>query len=205
MNTNIIDSNINTTLANIKQTQGKTLKEFQNELINSLNQNENRSEDKQLSKNLKLATMFSTDPYMSMILVDAVNNTDTNSSTKLLTNLFTQRNIYLDTQNNSVLRGNRLRQSIIDQIDDKKMAQEQQKIEDEYMNTLIQFDLTQYFSSMLDFGADEKQKHKDSKYGFLFSDFYTQNKLLYNQYNDLKDMNDVMLNQYTNNSLSAFL
>jgi hypothetical protein len=205
MTTNQIGSNIDTTLAKINQNNGKTLDQFQKDLINSLSENNQIQNDDQLSKNLKLATMFNVDPYISTILLDSVNNSDIQSSTKLLTNLFTQRDIYLNTQNDSVLRGNRLRQSIIDQIDDEKMKQQQQKIEDEYINTMIEFDMMQYFNSMLDFGSKEKDKHKDSSYGFLFSDFYTQNQLLYNQYNDLKDMNKIMLNQYTNYNLDALL
>jgi len=207
---NTIDSNIDTMLSNVlkidEQNDGQTLKQFQEQLVQNSTQNDKNisKEDEQLQKNLKLATMFSSDPYMSMVLVEAVKNGDTDSSTKLLTDLFTQRNIYLDTQNDSTLRGSLLRQSIIDQIDDEDIKQEQQKIEDQFRQTMLQFDISEYFNSMLDFGRDEKDKHKNDSLGSLYTNFYAQNELLYNNYKDLKNMNDVMLSQYTNN-LGLFL
>ncbi len=198
---NIISSNIDTILAQAMdvQKQGKTLDQFRDQLIkNSLEEDSNNIQNEQLQKNLKLATMFSSDSSMSIVLINAVKNTDLDSSTKLLTNLFTQRNIYLDTQDDSTLRGNLLRQSIIDQIEDEEIKQEQQKIEDEFKQTMFQFDISEYFNSMLDFGRDEKDKHKNDSLGSLYINFYAQNELLYNNYKDLKDMNKIMLSQYTN-------
>lgn len=152
------------------------------------------------AKNLKLATLFSNDPIMQMTLFNTVNSGTYESNTSLLSNMFTHRNIFLNNQNDSMQMGAMLRKSILEQIDDPDIKAQQEKLEKEFNYTMMQFEMSEYFNSMLDFGRDEKEKNKDSQYGFLFNNFYEQYAMLESNYSDIKNMSDMMVAQYTHNT-----
>lgn len=149
------------------------------------------------AKNLKLATLFSSDPFMQMTLFNTVKNGSFESNTTLLSNMFTHRNIYLNNQNDSVQRGALLRKSIIEQIDDPNLKAQQEELEKQFNLTMMKFEMNDYFNAMLDFGKEEKDKNKDSQYGFLFNNFYEQYALLQSDYLKIEDLSKMMLAQYS--------
>lgn len=216
---NTITSNYEAIMAGIAAKQQQKSDDFISQLINE-KKSQNTNEDpldfnniKSISyeeiqtkiapqfqnevKNLKLATIFSSDPIMQMTLFNTVKNGSFESNTTLLSNIFTHKNIYLNNQNDSLQRGAMLRKSIIEQIDDPSLKAQQEELEKQFNLTMMQFEMNDYFSAMLDFGKEEKDKNKDSQYGFLFNDFYEQYALLQSDYLKIEDLSKMMLAQYS--------
>ena len=134
---------------------------------------------------------------MQMTLFNTVKNGSFESNTTLLSNMFTHRNIYLNNQNDSIQRGALLRKSIIEQIDDPNLKAQQEELEKQFNLTMMKFEMNDYFNAMLDFGKEEKDKNKDSQYGFLFNNFYEQYALLQSDYLKIEDLSKMMLAQYS--------
>ncbi len=153
------------------------------------------------AKNLKLATLFSSDPIMQMVLFNTVQTGSYENNVNLLSNMFTHRNIYLDNQNDSIQMGAFLRKSIIEQIDDPDIKAQQEQLEKEFNYTMMKFEMSEYFNTILDFGKTEKENNKDTQFGFLYNDFYTQYAMLNAQYDEVKDFSDLMIAQYKSNSI----
>lgn len=133
---------------------------------------------------------------LSLSLFNQVNNISYEESTSYLANLFTHKNISLDTKTDSFQKGILLRQSIIEMIDDPDIKGQQEKLEKEFSAAMIEFDIMSHFSSMLDFGREQKDKNKNSEYSFLYNNFYEQYDTLFNDYKNKKSLNDMLINQY---------
>ncbi len=173
-----------------------TFQDTQNRTYDELKSFYGSQETQQNIRNSYLSTIFSSDLNMSSTLFNKVSDMTDTQSTSYLANLFTHKNISLNTQNNSEQKGVLLRQSIMDMIDDKDMKANQEKLEIEFNNTMKKFDIMEHMNSMLDFGKTEKDKHKDSQYSFLYNDFYNQYSSLIEEYKQTKQTNDMIIKQY---------
>ncbi len=173
-----------------------TFQDTQNRTYDELKSFYGSQETQQNIRNSYLSTMFSSDLNMSSTLFNQVNDMTEAQGTNYLANLFTHKNISLNTQNNSAQKGVLLRQSILNMIDDKDMKATQEKLEKEFNNTMQRFDIMDHMNSMLDFGKSEKEKYKDSEYGFLYNDFYSQYSTLIEEYKQTKQMSVNIIKQY---------
>ena len=173
-----------------------TFQDTQNRTYDELKSFYGSQETQQNIRNSYLSTMFSSDLNMSSTLFNQVNDMTEAQGTNYLANLFTHKNISLNTQNNSAQKGVLLRQSILNMIDDKDMKATQEKLEKEFNNTMQRFDIMDHMNSMLDFGKSEKEKYKDSEYGFLYNDFYSQYSKLIEEYKQAKQMSVNIIKQY---------
>ena len=173
-----------------------SFQDTQNMTLDELQSFYGSQETQQNIRNLYLSTQFSSDLNLSLSLFNQVDSMTYEQSTSYLANLFTHKNIYLDTQNNSFQKGVLLRQSIIDMIDDPDIKAEQEKLEKEFSNTMMTFDIMSHFNLMLDFGKTEKEKNKNSEYSFLYNNFYQQYSTLFNDYQNNKEVNEMLINQY---------
>ena len=147
-------------------------------------------------RNRYIATQFSSDSNMSLTMFKHIEDMPYEQSTSFLANMFTQRNIYLNKDIDTLQKGSLLRQSIIDMIEDPDIKAEQEKLEKEFNTTMMKFNIMDYFNNILDFGKNESDKNKDSQYGFLFNNFYEQYSTLFREYKDTKDINEMIIQQY---------
>ena len=217
---NIITSNYNKIMAQVAVSQKEKDSNFKSTLNDFNEQNNNQSNDNlsyqdiknmtpddiqalygsqeamQSIRNQYLATLFSDDSNMSLTMFNHIDKMPYNQSTSFLANMFTQRNIYLDNEIDTLQKGSLLRQSIIDMIDDPDIKTEQEKLEKEFNTTMMKFNIMDYFNDMLDFGKNEYDKNKNSKYGFLYNNFNEQYSTLFSEYKDIKNINEMMINQY---------
>ena len=138
---------------------------------------------------------------MQMVLFNTVQTGSYENNVNLLSSMFTHRNIYLDNKNDSLQMGALLRKSIIEQIDDPDIKAQQEQLEKEFNYTMMKFEMSEYFNTILDFGRTEKQNNKDTQFGFLYDNFYTQYVTLNSQYDEVKDFSDLMIAQYKTNSI----
>ncbi len=180
--------NLSSDTISFKDTQNMTLEELQSFY--------GSKETQQNIRNLYMATHFSSDLNLSLSIFNQVNNMSEEQSVNYLANLFTHKNISLDTQTDSLQKGALLRQSIIEMIDDPDIKAQQEKLEKEFTTSMMQFDIMSHFNSMLDFGKEEKDKNKNSEYSFLYNNFYSQYETLFNDYENNKELNDMLINQY---------
>ena len=171
-----------------QDTQNMTLEELQSYYGNK--------ETQAGIRNKFLASQFSSDINLSLSIFNQISSMTDEESINYLSSLFTHKSISFDSQTNSLEKGALLRKSIMSMIDDPDIKAEQEKIEKEFLSTMIQFDIMSYFNSILDFGKSEKDKNKDSEYSFLYNNFYDQYDILLNDYTSNKELNDMLIKQY---------
>jgi len=173
-----------------------TFQDTQNRTYDELKSFYGSRETQQNIRNSYLSTMFSSDMDLSSILFNQVNDMTEAQGTNYLANLFTHKNISLNTQNDSSQKGKLLRQSIMEMIDDKDIKATQEKLEKEFNTTMQRFDIMEHMNSMLDFGKDAKEKSKNSENSFLYNDFYDQYSTLIDKYKHIKQINSNIIKQY---------
>ncbi len=187
-NTQETTPNLTDNKISFQDTQNMTLEELQSFY--------GSKETQQKIRNLYIATQFSSDLNLSLTLFNQVDTMSYEQSTSYLANLFTHKNISLDTQTDSFQKGVLLRKSIIEMIDDPDIKAQQEKLEKEFSASMMQFDIMSHFNSMLDFGKSQKDKNQKSEYSFLYNNFYEQYDTLFSDYKNNKTLNDMLINQY---------
>ena len=221
--TNVTQTNSNNVLYNNQNSQNtKTASSFlssvqNNENTNSVNEDvelsfqkintmtlddiENIYQDNEqasLLKTLKLSTLFSTNINMNEAIFNAVlGQNDVSSSQMYLYTMMSNRNTYLSNSNDG---GAWLRQSLISQLDGEVQA-EQIKIEKEFLYSMVQFEVAQHMSDMMNFSKKGRDDNKDN-YGLfsLYDNTYLKYQSLYNEYEALESGNKNLLNQQLNSA-----
>ena len=200
--TQVNHNDIKFTIPNKKETTPNladnkiSFQDTQNMTLEELQSFYGSKETQQKIRNLYIATQFSSDLSLSLTLFNQVDTMSYEQSTSYLANLFTHKNISLDTQTDSFQKGVLLRKSIIEMIDDPDIKAQQEKLEKEFSASMMQFDIISHFNSMLDFGKSQKDKNQKSEYSFLYNNFYEQYDTLFSDYKNNKTLNDMLINQY---------
>ena len=158
-----------------------------------------------LLNTLKYSTLFSGSSSMNEALFNMVlSQDDLQNSQSYLYTMMSNRNSYLSNDNNND-HGAWLRKSMIDQIEDKEVRDEQIKLEKEFQYTMIQFDVSAHMSDMMNFSKDGREKNRDnSGLSSMYNNMYMQYQSLFNEYDSIENNNSDLLSQkLTNNRFSA--
>lgn len=169
---------------------------FQNINGMSIGEIESFYQDKRQSKllqTLKYATLFSTNMSMNEAMFNAVlSQGNLEESQSFLSSMFSNRNSYLGNESD---HGAGLRKSIIDQLEGDVKA-EQIELEKEFQYTMIQFDVAEHMSDMMNFSKSERDKNKDDgNLSFLYNNMYTQYQSLFDEYDSIENSNSALINQ----------
>ena len=151
-------------------------------------------EEKNLAKNLRLATLFTNDLYLGKALFNTVLGEPFNVANNYLFNIYEDKNIFFKSKDNSL--ADLLHQSVINRSDEKSKSYEkvsQIKI-DQILTTVNSFSFLDALSKGY---KNQYDKYKDdNQYSFLYNDYYMKYQELIYKYEDLKDSDKNIINQF---------
>ena len=169
--------------------KGITLEE-----IDTLFKNE---DDKNMAKNLRIATLFSNDEYLSKALFNTVLGQPFNLGYSYLSDRYNDKNMFLTSKNSDNLF-DLLHESISSKINNSNSKStdviSQDKL-DEILTKVNSFNFISALSSSSKRGYD---KYKDEKndYSFLYNDYNLKYQELVYKYQELEDINKTLIKQY---------
>jgi hypothetical protein len=151
-------------------------------------------EDKNMAKNLRLATLFSSDEYLSKTLFATVLGKPFNIGYSYLSSTYEDKNMFLSSSNNSL--ADLLHQSISQKIDNPNSTDviSQDKL-DEILTKVNSFNFISALSNTSKKGHD---KYKDEKndYSFLYNDYNLKYQELVYKYQELENINKTLIKQF---------
>lgn len=173
------------TYENIK---GITLEE-----IDSLFQNE---DDKNMAKNLRLATLFSNDDYLSKALFNTVLGQPFNLGFSYLTDRYEDKSMFLSSKNNSL--SDLLFSSFTNKISNPNSKSTDVISQDRLDEILTAVNSFNFISALSNSSKKGYDKYKDEKndYSFLYNDYNLKYQELLYKYQDLENINKNMIKQF---------
>ena len=164
------------------------------EQIDTLFKNE---DDKNMAKNLRLATLFSNDDYLSKALFNTVKGQPFNIGYSYLTDRFNDKSMFFSSSKNNSL-ADLLHNSFtnkINSVDDKSTDVISQDKLDEILTAVNSFNFISALSNTSRKGYD---KYKDEKndYSFLYNDYNLKYQELVYKYQELENINKTLIKQF---------
>jgi hypothetical protein len=151
-------------------------------------------DDKSMAKNLRLATLFSSDEYLSKALFNTVLGKPFNLGYSYLSSTYKDKNMFLSSSNDSL--ADLLHQAISQKIDDPNSTDviSQNKL-DEILTKVNSFNFISALSNSSKKGYD---KYKDEKndYSFLYNDYNLKYQELVYKYQELENINKNLIKQF---------
>lgn len=164
------------------------------EEIDSLFVNE---DDKSMAKNLRLATLFSSDDYLSKALFNTVLGQPFNIGYSYLTNSYNDKSMFLSSSNNSSL-ADLLYESITQKIADPNAKSTDVISQDKLDEILTAINSFNFISALTNTSKKGYDKYKDEKndYSFLYNDYNLKYQELVYKYQELENINKTLIKQF---------
>lgn len=163
------------------------------EQIDSLFKNEN---DKNMAKNLRLATLFSNDENLSKALFNTVLGQPFNLGFFYLSDRYNDKNIFLKSNSSSLF--DLLQDSISQKINNSSSKStdviSQDKL-DEILTKVNSFNFLSALSNNSKKGYD-KYKNEKNDYSFLYNDYNLKYQELLYKYQELENINKNLIKQF---------
>ncbi|BAK70928.1 hypothetical protein [Aliarcobacter butzleri] len=169
--------------------KGITLEE-----IEKLFQNE---DDKNMAKNLRLATLFSKDENLSKALFNVILGQPFTVGFEYLTDRYSDKNSYFKSKYGNSSLFNLLHQSITNKVNQNTSNPDviSQDMLDNILLEINSFDFMSSFSKTSKDGYN-KYKNKDDRYSFLYEDYSLKYEELLTKYKELDNYNTNLIKQF---------
>ncbi|MCG3663062.1 hypothetical protein L5F37_06585 [Aliarcobacter butzleri] len=169
--------------------KGITLEE-----IEKLFQNDN---DKNMAKNLRLATLFSKDENLSKALFNVILGQPFTVGFEYLTDRYSDKNSYFKSKYGNSSLFNLLHQSITNKVNQNTSNTDviSQDMLDNILLEINSFDFMSSFSKTSKDGYN-KYKNKDDRYSFLYEDYSLKYEELLTKYKELDNYNTNLIKQF---------
>ena len=168
--------------------KGITLEEIDTLFVNE--------DDKSMAKNLRLATLFSSDDYLSKALFNTVLGEPFNVGFSYLSSSYEDKYMFLSSSNNSLadLLHESITQKVNNPNDNSTDVISQDRL-DEILTKVNSFNFISALSNTSKRGYD---KYKDEKndYSFLYNDYNLKYQELVYKYQELEDINKTLIKQF---------
>ncbi len=153
-------------------------------------------DDKNMAKNLRLATLFSNDDYLSKVLFNTVLGQPFTIGYSYLTNSYNDKSMFLSSNNSSL--ADLLHESITQKIANPNAKStdviSQDKL-DEILTAVNSFNFISALSNSSKKGYD-KYKDKKNDYSFLYNDYNLKYQELVYKYQELENINKTLIKQF---------
>ncbi len=153
-------------------------------------------DDKNMAKNLRLATLFSNDDYLSKALFNTVLGQPFTIGYSYLTNSYNDKSMFLSSNNSSL--ADLLHESITQKIANPNAKStdviSQDKL-DEILTAVNSFNFISALSNSSKTGYD-KYKDKKNDYSFLYNDYNLKYQELVYKYQELENINKTLIKQF---------
>lgn len=188
VNSSTTTSSTRTNALTYENIKGISLEEIDTLFVNE--------DDKNMAKNLRVATLFSNDDYLSKALFNTVLGQPFNIGYSYLTNSYNDKSMFLSSSNNSL--ADLLHESITQKITDPNAKStdviSQDKL-DEILTAVNSFNFISALSNTSKQGYD-KYKDKKNDYSFLYNDYNLKYQELVYKYQELKNINKTLIKQF---------
>ncbi len=169
--------------------KGITLEE-----IDTLFKNE---DDKNMAKNLRIATLFSNDEYLSKALFNTVLGQPFNLGYSYLSDRYNDKSMFLSSKNSDNLF-DLLHESISSKINNSNSKSTDVISQDKLDEILTKVNSFNFISALANSSEKGYDKYKDEKndYSFLYNDYNLKYQELVYKYQELEDINKTLIKQY---------
>jgi hypothetical protein len=169
--------------------KGITLEE-----IDTLFKNE---DDKNMAKNLRIATLFSSDEYLSKALFNTVLGQPFNLGYSYLSDRYNDKSMFLSSKNSDNLF-DLLHESISSKINNSNSKSTDVISQDKLDEILTKVNSFNFISALSNSSKKGYDKYKDEKndYSFLYNDYNLKYQELVYKYQELEDINKTLIKQY---------
>ena len=170
--------------------KGMTLEEIENIYTNE--------EDKQMAKNLRLATLFSSDDKLAKVMFNTVLGHPFNVGYSFLSDRYEDKHNYFSSLNGSSKLSDLLHESMTHKIENKDMKPTDQIPQELLDEILLEINSFSFLDAMHSNSKDQygRYKDKDDDYSFLYNDYALQYEQLMQKYKDLENQNTNLINQF---------
>ncbi len=172
----------------------ENIKGISEEEINTLFKNE---DDKNMAKNLRLATLFSNDDYLSKALFNTVLGQPFNLGFSYLSERYEDKNMFLSSKNSDNLF-NLLQESMSAKINNSNEKSTDVISQDKLDEILTKVNSFNFISALSNSSKRAYDKYKDEKddYSFLYNDYNLKYQELVYKYKELENINKTLIKQF---------
>ena len=164
------------------------------EEIETLFKNE---DDKNMAKNLRIATLFSNDDYLSKALFNTVLGQPFNLGFSYLTDRYNDKSMFLSSKNSDNLF-DLLQESMSSKINNSNAKSTDVISQDKLDEILTKVNSFNFISALSNSSKKGYDKYKDEKndYSFLYNDYNLKYQELVYKYKELENINKTLIKQF---------
>ena len=164
------------------------------EEIDTLFKNE---DDKNMAKNLRIATLFSSDEYLSKALFNTVLGQPFNLGFSYLSDRYEDKNMFLSSKNSDNLF-DLLQESINQKINNSNSKSTDVISQDKLDEILTKVNSFNFISALSNSSKKGYDKYEDEKndYSFLYNDYNLKYQELVYKYQALENINKTLIKQF---------
>ena len=187
-NSALTQSTIKTNSLSYENIKGISLEEIDTLFINE--------DDKNMAKNLRLATLFSSDDYLSKALFNTVLGQPFNVGFSYLSNSYEDKNMFLSSNTNSL--ADLLHESITQRVNNPNSNSTDVISQDRLDEILTKVNSFNFISALSNTSKKGYDKYKDKKddYSFLYNDYNLKYQELVYKYKELENINKTLIKQF---------
>lgn len=163
--------------------------------IEHLFQNDN---DKQMAKNLRLTTLFTSDEKLSQALFNTVLGYPFDVGYSFLNDRYNDKHNYFSSLNGKSKLSDLLHDSITDKINNKSLKVTDQISQEKLDEILLEINSFSFLDAMRNTSKDQYDRYKDEDddYSFLYYDYNLQYQELIYKYKDLEEKTNNFISQF---------
>ena len=187
-NSALTQSTIKTNSLSYENIKGISLEEIDTLFVNE--------DDKNMAKNLRLATLFSSDDYLSKALFNTVLGQPFNVGFSYLSNSYEDKNMFLSSNTNSL--ADLLHESITQKVNNPNTNSTDVISQDRLDEILTKVNSFNFISALSNTSKKGYDKYKDEKndYSFLYNDYNLKYQELVYKYKELENINKTLIKQF---------
>ena len=155
-----------------------------------------KDEDKAMAKNLRIATLFSNDDYLSKALFDTVLGQPFNLGFSYLSDRYEDKNVFLNSSSNDF--SDLFHSSVVSRNTDTKLNSTDVISQDRLDEILTKVNSFNFLSVLTSTTKDKygKYKDEDNEYSFLYNNYNLQYEELKYKYEELDNINKNIIKQF---------
>ena len=191
---NLINNSTTTPSAKTDSLSYENIKGITLEEIGTLFKNE---DDKNMGKNLRIATLFSNDEYLSKALFNTVLGQPFNLGFSYLSDRYEDKSMFLSSKNSNNLF-DLLQESMNSKINNSNAKSTDVISQDKLDEILTKVNSFNFISALSNSSKKGSDKYKDEKndYSFLYNDYNLKYQELVYKYKELENINKTLIKQF---------
>lgn len=194
LNNLVNNSTASTTSVKTDSLSYENIKGITLEEIETLFKNE---DDKNMAKNLRIATLFSNDDYLSKALFNTVLGQPFNLGFSYLSDRYDDKSMFLSSKNSNNLF-DLLQESMSSKINNSNAKSTDVISQDKLDEILTKVNSFNFISALSNSSKKGYDKYKDEKndYSFLYNDYNLKYQELVYKYKELENINKTLIKQF---------